>query len=250
RITNQLRRLGGSYDWGCVAFTMDPVTLSKAVIETFCRLHEGGILYRANRPVNWCVKLNITHLRIRRNYLFCVPHTRLGYFADEKIVVATTGPETMLGGSAIAMHPDEPLHLHGKFAKHPFVDHLLPIVTDAIMGMKRFHARREVVKVRSTVRHYTLLVSTSGRKSGDNIEPILKPQWWVNYKSLAEEAIKVLITSYPSGIPQPLSCRLPHSQARSHWDGTILPAVQTDGYPPLLVGAIFTGRWQSPCLQH
>jgi valyl-tRNA synthetase len=78
RITNQLHRLGGSYDWDRVAFTMDEVSLpdfsihaltsylsvlkrlSKAVIETFCKLHEDGIIYRANRLVNWCVKLNTT----------------------------------------------------------------------------------------------------------------------------------------------------------------------------------------------
>jgi len=59
RITNQLHRLGGSYDWSRVAFTMNP-QLSKAVIENFCRLHEEGIIYRANRLVNWCVRLNTT----------------------------------------------------------------------------------------------------------------------------------------------------------------------------------------------
>lgn len=75
RITNQLKRLGGSCDWDRAAFTMSPVrnfipsvtfliywcqSLSKAVTETFCRLHEDGIIYRANRLVNWCVKMNTT----------------------------------------------------------------------------------------------------------------------------------------------------------------------------------------------
>jgi len=59
RITRQLHRLGASADWDRAAFTMSP-SLSKAVIETFCRLHEDGVLYRANRLVNWCVKLNTT----------------------------------------------------------------------------------------------------------------------------------------------------------------------------------------------
>lgn len=59
RITRQLHRLGASADWDRAAFTMDP-TLSRAVVETFCRLHEDGILYRANRLVNWCVSLNTT----------------------------------------------------------------------------------------------------------------------------------------------------------------------------------------------
>ncbi|TFY51713.1 hypothetical protein EVG20_g10870, partial [Dentipellis fragilis] len=59
RITTQLCRLGGSYDWSRVAFTMNE-PLSKAVTENFCRLHEDGIIYRANRLVNWCVKMNTT----------------------------------------------------------------------------------------------------------------------------------------------------------------------------------------------
>ena len=67
RITHQLHRLGASTDWDRAAFTMSPA-LSKAVIETFCRLHEDGILYRANRLVNWCVKLSTTlsNLEVRR----------------------------------------------------------------------------------------------------------------------------------------------------------------------------------------
>ena len=83
RITNQLRRLGGSFDWDRVAFTMNPVSrryhplslissalqsLSKAVIENFCRLHEGGVLYRDNRLVNWCVRLNTTLSNLEVEY--------------------------------------------------------------------------------------------------------------------------------------------------------------------------------------
>ena len=59
RITSQLKRLGGSCDWNRVAFTMDEVR-SKAVTENFVRLYEDGIIYRANRLVNWCVRLNTT----------------------------------------------------------------------------------------------------------------------------------------------------------------------------------------------
>lgn len=59
RITSQIQRLGISCDWDRVAFTMDPA-LSKAVAETFVRLHDDGIIYRANRLVNWCVAMNTT----------------------------------------------------------------------------------------------------------------------------------------------------------------------------------------------
>ena len=70
RITRQLHRLGASADWDRSAFTMNPA-LSKAVVETFCRLHEDGILYRANRLVNWCVALNTTlsNLEVRLLYV-------------------------------------------------------------------------------------------------------------------------------------------------------------------------------------
>ncbi|KAF4622017.1 hypothetical protein D9613_009170 [Agrocybe pediades] len=241
RITNQLHRLGGSYDWDRVAFTMNP-QLSKAVIETFCKLHEDGILYRANRLVNWCVKLNTTlsNLEVEQKELegrtlLSVPGydpkekfefgvlTSFAYEvegSDERIVIATTRPETMLGDTAVAVHPDDPryTHLHGKFLKHPFVPgRRLPIVTDSIIvdmefgtgavkitpahdpndyeGMKRFHAR---VKVIEALKELGLYVETKDNKmqipicskSGDIIEPILKPQWWVNCKPLAEEAIK------------------------------------------------------------
>ncbi|KAF9650388.1 hypothetical protein BDM02DRAFT_3185428 [Thelephora ganbajun] len=268
RITRQLHRLGASADWDRAAFTMNP-TLSRAVIETFCRLHEDGVLYRANRLVNWCVKLNTTlsNLEVDQKQLtgrtfLSVPGydlkekfefgvlTSFAYpieGSDEKIIIATTRPETMLGDTAIAVHPDDPryTHLHGKFAVHPFVDRRIPIVTDSIIvdmefgtgavkitpahdgndyevgirhnlpfinilnddgtlnsnagerfkGMKRFHAREAVV---TALKEAGLFVDTKDNpmqipicsKSGDIIEPVLKPQWWVNCKPLAEEAIK------------------------------------------------------------
>lgn len=70
RITRQLYRLGGSYDWSRSAFTMSP-QLSKAVIENFCRLHEEGLLYRANRLVNWCVRLNTTLSNLEVTLAYC-----------------------------------------------------------------------------------------------------------------------------------------------------------------------------------
>lgn len=76
RISNQLRRLGGSYDWSRKAYTMDP-PLYRAVIENFCRLHEDGIIYRANRLVNWCVRLNTTlsNLEVRCYCIPIIPHS-------------------------------------------------------------------------------------------------------------------------------------------------------------------------------
>ncbi|KAK1140967.1 Valine--tRNA ligase, mitochondrial [Aspergillus melleus] len=150
-IKNALRRVGGSFDWSREAFTMDP-NLSAAVTETFVRLHEEGIIYRANRLVNWCVALNtslsnleVENKEIEGRTLLDVPGyekkvefgvlTHFCYEMDgtkERIEIATTRPETMIGDTGIAVHPDDKRyqHLIGKFAKHPFVDRLLPIVAD------------------------------------------------------------------------------------------------------------------------
>ncbi|PIG88157.1 valyl-tRNA synthetase [Aspergillus arachidicola] len=150
-IKNALRRVGGSFDWSREAFTMDP-NLSAAVTETFVRLHEEGIIYRANRLVNWCVALNtslsnleVENKEVEGRTLLDVPGyekkvefgvlTHFCYEIDgtkERIEIATTRPETMIGDTGIAVHPDDKRyqHLIGKFAKHPFVDRLLPIVAD------------------------------------------------------------------------------------------------------------------------
>jgi valyl-tRNA synthetase len=126
--------------------------LSAAVTETFIRLHEEGIIYRANRLVNWCVALNtslsnleVENREVEGRTLLDVPGhpkkiefgvlTHFCYEIDgtgERIQVATTRPETMLGDTVIAVHPDDRRYQKyiGNYAKHPFVDRLLPIVAD------------------------------------------------------------------------------------------------------------------------
>lgn len=152
-ITKVQKRLGGSYDWTREAFTMDP-NLSVAVTETFVRMHEEGYIYRSNRLVNWCTKLNtalsnleVDNKELAGRTLLDVPgyerkvefgvltHFKYPIEVDgreEFIEVATTRPETMLGDTAIAVHPEDDRykHLLGKKAKHPFVDRLLPIIAD------------------------------------------------------------------------------------------------------------------------
>ncbi|KAJ5898663.1 hypothetical protein N7504_008951 [Penicillium tannophilum] len=150
-IKNALRRVGGSFDWSREAFTMDP-NLSAAVTETFVRLHEEGIIYRANRLVNWCVALNtsLSNLEVENKdlegrTLLDVPGydkkvefgvlTHFCYEIDgstERIEIATTRPETMVGDTGIAVHPTDKRygHLIGKNARHPFIDRLMPIVAD------------------------------------------------------------------------------------------------------------------------
>ncbi|XP_065161929.1 valine--tRNA ligase [Atheta coriaria] len=151
RIYHQLRSLGSSYDWDRAAFTMDP-KLCKAVTEAFVRLHEDGSIYRFNRLVNWSCTLKSAISDIEVDKIDLPGRTFLsipGYddkvefgvlisFAypvvdsDEKIVVATTRIETMLGDTAVAVHPEDERykHLHGKFVQHPFCDRKIPILAD------------------------------------------------------------------------------------------------------------------------
>jgi valyl-tRNA synthetase len=144
RIAEQMRALGCSADWERTKFTMDP-DMSRAVKEAFVRLYEEGLIYRATRLVNWDVgsQTVLSDLEVDTEegvqgemYEFAYPVAQTdGSACASELVVATTRPETMLGDTAVAVHPDDPryAHLHGKFVKHPFVDRLIPIITDAIL---------------------------------------------------------------------------------------------------------------------
>ena len=143
RILFQQRILGASPDWSRAKFTMD-ADLSRAVTEAFVRLYEQGLMYRATRLINWCPECmtSLSDLEVENEE---GANGELFEFAYEvegggEIVVATTRPETMLGDTAIAVHPDDPRYtaLHGKRVKHPFVDRTFPIVTDAILVDPKF----------------------------------------------------------------------------------------------------------------
>lgn len=263
KIKSQFTKMGASYDWSREAFTMDPARTA-AVNDAFVKLFDDGTIYRDLRLVNWCVKLNtaLSNLEVENK---TVPgHTFLsvpGYdekvefgvlthFAypvvgsDEKLIVATTRPETIFGDTGVAVHPNDERykHLHGKFVKHPFLDREIPIVTDAeavdmefgtgavkitpghdnndyqtgrrqglefitiftddgllnencgeYQGLKRFDARKVVIE---KLKEKGLLIDQEGHemtlpicsRSGDIIEPYLKPQWWVSQKQMAEDA--------------------------------------------------------------
>ena len=140
RIFEQLKVMGSSVDWPRAKFTMDP-DMSRAVREAFVRLYEQGLIYRANRLVNWSIKAQtvISDLEVEREEADpSKPNSELFSFAylladgSGEIVVATTRPETMVGDTAIAVHPDDPRykHLIGREVQHPFVDRRIPIVGD------------------------------------------------------------------------------------------------------------------------
>jgi valyl-tRNA synthetase len=134
-ISRQLRRLGASCDWSRERFTMDE-GLSKAVLKVFVQLYKEGLIYKDKRLVNWDPKLltAISDLEVvQKEVKGNLWHLRYPIDGtDEFIVVATTRPETMLGDSGVAVHPEnEKLrHLIGKMVRLPLVGRLIPIVGD------------------------------------------------------------------------------------------------------------------------
>ncbi|HXI58230.1 MAG TPA: valine--tRNA ligase [Polyangia bacterium] len=144
RILEQLKKLGCSLDWSRTKFTMDP-QYSAAVIEAFVRLHEEGLIYRARRLINWCVSCRtaLSDLEVEFDeqtqgelYEFAYP------LADGsgEVVVATTRPETMLGDTAVAVHPDDPRHASkiGKEIKNPITGQTFKVIADAILVDPKF----------------------------------------------------------------------------------------------------------------
>ncbi|QEI07708.1 valine--tRNA ligase [Pigmentiphaga aceris] len=134
-ITGQMRRLGASTDWKREYFTMDD-TMSRGVVETFVRLFEQGLIYRGKRLVNWDPKLGtaVSDLEVvseeEDGHLWFIRYPVDG--SDESITVATTRPETMLGDSAVMVHPEDERyqHLVGKNVRLPLSDRLIPIIAD------------------------------------------------------------------------------------------------------------------------
>jgi valyl-tRNA synthetase len=134
-ITQQLRRLGSSLDWSRERFTMDP-GLSAAVQEVFITLHREGLIYRGQRLVNWDPALHtaISDLEVESEeedgFLW---HFQYPLASGEgHLTVATTRPETMLGDTAVAVHPDDPRyqHLIGQMVALPLTGRQIPIIAD------------------------------------------------------------------------------------------------------------------------
>ncbi len=148
-ITRQLRRLGASLDWPRERFTMDD-GLSAAVREVFVTLYRQGLIYRDRRLVNWDPKLQtaISDLEVEnlevKGSLWHIRYPIEGE-AGRFITVATTRPETMLGDTAVAVHPDDARYadLVGRFAILPLVGRRLPIVADEYSDPGEGHRRGE-----------------------------------------------------------------------------------------------------------
>src|SRR5580658_4451256 len=139
-ILDQMKRLGASVDWQREYFTMDE-SLSVAVREAFVRLYEQGLIYRGAYIVNWCPRCQtaISDLEVvydeHKRHLWEIRYPVLdadGNDTDEYLTVATTRPETMLGDTAVAIHPEDEryLHLHGKKLRLPLIAREIPIILD------------------------------------------------------------------------------------------------------------------------
>ncbi|XP_058769758.1 valine--tRNA ligase, mitochondrial 1-like [Vicia villosa] len=264
-ILQQLRRLGASLDWSRECFTMDDKR-SKGVTEAFVKLYKQGLVYRDLRLVNWdCVlrtaisDIEVDYIDIKERTLLKVPGydkpvefgvlTKFAYTLEGdlgEVVVATTRIETMLGDSAIAVHPSDDRYsqFHGKYAVHPFNGRKLPIICDAILvdpkfgtgavkitpahdpndfevgkrhnlefinvftddgkinsnggseflNMPRFEAREAITEALRKKGLYRGSENNEMRlgvcsRSNDVIEPMIKPQWYVNCSDIAKEAL-------------------------------------------------------------
>jgi len=134
-ITRQMRRLGTSPDWSRERFTMD-AGLNKVVTETFVRLYKEGLIYRGKRLVNWDPKLHtaVSDLEVvseeEDGSMWHIRYTLADGSAS--LTVATTRPETMLGDTAVMVHPEDERyrHLIGKMVKLPLTDREIPIIAD------------------------------------------------------------------------------------------------------------------------
>src|SRR6266498_1674553 len=140
-ITNQIRRLGASCDWSRERFTLDP-GLSRAVREAFVRLYEKGLIYRGPRLINWSpgLKTAVSDLEVE----YSEEDANLYYFkyklkdSDEYIPVATIRPETILGDTAVAVHPDDKRYQKyiGKMVIVPMLNREIPVIADEYVSIE------------------------------------------------------------------------------------------------------------------
>ncbi|CAI2164681.1 3742_t:CDS:10 [Funneliformis geosporum] len=272
KIIQQLRCLGASLDWDNLFFTMDPPR-SQAVTNAFIRLYNDGMIYRDTRLVNWCCALETVISDIEVDYetiskqmflslpgraekvefgvlhKFAYPIADNGSLGLKELVVATTRIETILGDTAVAIHPDDTRYkiLHGKYVIHPLLNKRIPIVCDPelvdmefgtgavkvtpghdindyacarrhqlpiinifnkngklndncgiidLINNDRFDVRNIIVDKLQSLGYYRgkdtnheMRVAICSR-SGDVIEQLLQPQWYLRCKDMALRALQ------------------------------------------------------------
>ncbi len=136
-ILGQMKRLGDSVDWSRERFTMDE-GLSEAVLTIFKRLYDAGLIYRAERIINWCVRCRTALSDIEVDYQEIdgeFVQIRYGDLDGDHVFIATTRPETMLGDGAVAVNPNDERYkgMIGKKVRLPYVNRMIPIVADDLV---------------------------------------------------------------------------------------------------------------------
>ena len=182
QILGQMRRLGDSVDWSREAFTMDE-NLSQAVLTIFKKLFDQGLIYRAERIINWCPRCLTALSDIEVEH-----HDDAGEFVqvrygegEQSIVVATTRAETMMGDGAVAVHPDDPRYKHmvGTEVHLPLVNRMIPIIADELVdpefgtGAVKVTAAHDPNDFEMAVRHnipFVIIMNEHGVMSGTGTE--------------------------------------------------------------------------------
>ena len=139
-ILEQLKKLGCSCDWDRTKFTLDP-ELTESVIQVFVRLYEQGLIYRGYRMVNWDPEAQTTLsdeeviYEEKQGYLYHIAYAVEG--SEQELIIATTRPETLLGDTAVCIHPEDERyqHLKGKKVRVPLCDREVPVITDEYVAM-------------------------------------------------------------------------------------------------------------------
>ncbi len=181
-ILGQMKRLGDSVDWSRERFTMDE-QLSKVVLEIFKRFYDAGLIYRAERIINWCPRcltalsdIEVEHSDDAGEFVQVTYGT-----GDMQITVATTRPETMLGDGAVAVHPNDPRYQHmiGKEVWLPLVNRMIPIVADELVdpdfgtGAVKVTAAHDPNDFEMAVRHnipFIIIMNEHGVMEGTGTE--------------------------------------------------------------------------------
>ena len=182
QILGQMKRLGDSVDWSREAFTMDE-NLSQAVLTIFKKLFDQGLIYRAERIINWCPRcltalsdIEVEHQDDAGEFV----SVRYGD-GEQSIVVATTRPETMMGDGAVAVHPDDPRYKHmiGTEVLLPLVNRMIPIIADELVdpdfgtGAVKVTAAHDPNDFEMAVRHniaFVVIMNEHGVMAGTGTE--------------------------------------------------------------------------------
>ena len=182
QILGQMKRLGDSVDWSREAFTMDE-NLSQAVLTIFKKLFDQGLIYRAERIINWCPRcltalsdIEVEHQDDAGEFV----QVRYGD-GEQSIVVATTRAETMMGDGAVAVHPDDPRYKHmvGTQVLLPLVNRMIPIIADELVdpdfgtGAVKVTAAHDPNDFEMAVRHnipFVVIMNEHGVMAGTGTE--------------------------------------------------------------------------------